>query len=273
MANHFRLPGPEDREESARPHSHPSLAKVRIQRVLGAVLGAMGSLALIGYFLITSAAGFFSCISTARTGPKGSLSPRSPNLENAAEYRLVRRLADVWVDSGGSLDSLSVWVLDDSTINAASVGDGVFVLWRGLDQVADNELDVIYAHEIAHDQLQHARKRADVADVTSFVGDALGTLSGSEERATATLKRWSGAFVVPRYSRQQELEADDRAVSLLAQLGYQEPAATVCLAFGRLRSSVGEAGGGFFEDHPALTERIAAIRLRHLSATAARACR
>ena len=113
----------------------------------------------------------------------------------------MRRLADAWVHSGGSLDSISVWVFDDSTINAASVGDGAFVLWRGLEQLPNDEIDVIYAHEIAHDQLQHARKVADVADVTNFVGDALGTLSGSEEGATATLKRWSGAFVVPRYSR------------------------------------------------------------------------
>ena len=273
MASHFRLPGPEDRDESARERGHTSAITARVRTILGAVGGAIAALAVIGYFVITSAAGLFSCISSVGTERGNSLRPREPNLRSGVEYRLVRRLANAWVSSGGSIDSLSVWFVDDSTINSASVGGGVFVLWRGLEQLSNEDLDVIYAHEIAHDQLQHARKVSDVADVTNFVGEALGTLSGGEERATATLKRWSGAFVVPRYSREQELQADDRAVSLLASFGYREPAVTVCLAFGRLRDSVGEAGGGFFEDHPALTERMTAIRLRHPSAAVALVCK
>jgi Zn-dependent protease with chaperone function len=241
--------------------------------VLQATFGAVTSLAVIAFILLIWAADLGSCFYSVGSAKKASLSPRSPDLNSAVEYRLVRRLADTWVSSGGSLDSISAWVIDDSAINAASVGGGIFVLWRGLEKLTDEDLDVVYAHEIAHDQLQHARKAADVADVTNFIGEALGTASGSGDQATSTLKRWSGKFVVPRYSRQQELEADERAVSLLGALDYEDPTASMCLAFGRLRMAVGEAGGGFFDDHPALTERIAAIRQRHPSAAVAQDCK
>jgi Zn-dependent protease with chaperone function len=246
---------------------------VWVRQAVQTTFGAIGSLALVAFFVLIWAAQLRSCVASVGTETDSAVSPRSPDLKNDVESRLVWQLAGAWEASGGTLESLSAWIVDDSAINAASVGGGTFVLWRGLEQLTDDDLDAVFAHEIAHDQLQHSRKIADVADVTNFIGEALGTASGSGDQATSTLKRWSGKFVVPRYSRQQELEADERAVSLLGALDYEDPAASMCLAFGRLRMAVGEAGGGFFDDHPALTERIAAIRQRHPSVAVARDCK
>jgi Zn-dependent protease with chaperone function len=273
LANSFRHPTRRDREELYRPPRGQSAVGSRFRRVFGAALGSLGSVVLVGFILISWAAHLKSCVYSVGRGRDAALAPRTPDLKSAAEFRLVRQLADGWVGSGGSLDSVSVWVVDDPAINAASMGRGIFVLWRGLEMLPEDDLDVVYAHEIAHDQLLHARKVADVADVTNFIGEALGTASGGGDEATSTLKTWSGAFVVPRYSRQQELEADARALTLLGSLGYQDPEDTMCQAFRRLRAAVGEAGGGFFDDHPALTERMAAIRQGHPSSAKADACR
>ena len=98
-------------------------------------------------------------------------------------------------------------------------------------------------------------------------------IGGRDEATTQTVKRWSGSFVVPRYDRAQELEADVNAVYVLAARQYSDPAAVICAAFVHLRSTGGEAGGGFFDSHPALTERIQALRRRFPSAAVEVACR
>ena len=85
-----------------------------------------------------------------------------------------------------------------------------------------------------------SRKISDVADVTNFVGDALGTITGSSSSTTKTLKRLAGNFVVPQYGRQQELDADSRGLAILQGLGYRDPGATMCAALRHLRTMVGE---------------------------------
>ena len=171
------------------------------------------------------------------------------------------------------MDSLDVWVLDEPSINAASLGDGIFVLWTGLVILTDEQVDAVFAHEFAHDRLQHSKKGAELRDVTDFIGQAIGFLGGRDDATTQTLKRWSGSFVVPQYDRRQELEADAMAVTILTVRQYSDPAAVICAAFVRLRSTVGEAGGGFFDAHPALTERIQALRTGFPSPAAETACK
>lgn len=166
-----------------------------------------------------------------------------------------------------------MWLLDDPSVNAASFGEGMFVLWAGLGTLTDEQLDAVFAHEFAHDRLQHSKKSAELRDVTDFIGEAIGAFGGRDETTTQTLKRWSGRFVVPRYDRQQELEADADAVAILTIRRYSDPAAVVCGAFVHLRSMVGEGGGGFFDSYPAFTERIQALRARFPTRATEMACR
>lgn len=272
LADGFRFPTAEDREAAGEgsPRVRPP-GKVRL--AIQALLGALGSIALVGYFLVSFGANVTSCFSSGRQDLARSPVPRAPRLDVDSEFRVARRLADRWISSGRSVDELSLWMLDDDAVNAASLGDGVFVLWRGLNALSEADLDAIFAHEIGHDELGHSKRLADLADVTNSIGEALGTVSHSGDQATATLKKWSGAFVLPKYSRQQELDADGRAVLLLEASGYEEPAAVECRAFVNLRNQVGEAGGGFFADHPSLTERIAALRQTHPTPSTERECR
>jgi len=273
LANEFRHPGPEDREpETSLSNGLPKWVSSMGNRARSAV-GVIGGLIFFGLIGVAWAANIATCFRSAPASRQGDLVPREPRENDSLERRLVIRLANVSLSSGGSPDSGSVWVVDDSAINAASMGHGSFILWRGLGQLPDESLDVVYAHEIAHDQLGHAKKSAELADVTDFVGEALATASGSDVEAGATLKRWSGNFVIPRYSKQQELEADARAVTILSAQGYTKAASTVCIAFIDLRARVGEAGGGFFAEHPGLSDRIHAIAQRYPSTDTDRDCK
>jgi Zn-dependent protease with chaperone function len=240
--------------------------------LMRAVLGAAFSLGFLAVIVIVWAAQIRSCFSSP-TGRSNGPAPRALLSQRPAESRLATHLASAWQATGQPLNSASVWMLDDTSSNAASLGGGAFVLWKGLEHSSDESLDAILAHEIAHDQLRHARNMAGVKDVSDFAGEALGTLAGGDEGTTRTLKQWSGDFIIPHYSQRQELEADSLAVVMLGARGFNEPAAMVCRTFAGLRSIVGEAGGGFFATHPGLSERIATIRRAYPSAATSDSCR
>ena len=230
---------------------------------------AIASVALLSVWLANIA----TCFGAYRAGAGAAIrSPRAIDSTSLPEVRLAVGLSTVWSIAGGTPDSLQMWVLDDSTPNAASLGDGRFVAWTGLETLSDSDLIAIFAHEVAHDRLHHSRRVSEVRDVTDYIGEVLGIMGGNNE-ATSTLKNWSGKLVIPRYSRSQEFDADARGIQLLAVDGDTAAvAAQMCSTFARLRDRVGEAGGGWFVDHPALAERIVAIRRRWPSDSTFRAC-
>jgi len=277
MGSRFKHPDHRDDEEEQGRRAHAPTGISRFVEQLKGLLGAMFG-AIIGLFFVVAviaswATNIAGCFVKPARSVGDRLKPRAPQLGDPVEYRLVQKLAQGWTAGGRSLDGLNVWVVDDPSINAASMGDGIFILWRGLNGLEDDELDAVYAHELAHDQLKHSRRTRDLADVTNVIGEALGAVTGSGDSGTRTLKKWSAQLVLPSYNRQQELEADQNAVTLLRNLSYGEPAVTLCGAFVKLREASGDAGGGFFASHPALTDRLAAIRGASPSEAAARACR
>lgn len=223
----------------------------------GLVSAASGCLftIIIGLVWAANIATCFQSDKTSTTAP----APRPINRSDTLEVRLAQRLQALATATGGD-SAIRIWMLDDNTVNAASFGSGRFVAWRGLAALPDSTLDAIFAHELGHDRLRHSKKAAELADVTNFVADVIATWSHSDEASARTIRRWTGKFVVPKYSRSQELQADSAAVVVLSQVGYQYPIAAVCEALLILRSRVGEVGGGLFASHPALTDRMRTLR-------------
>lgn len=240
-----------------------SSTRAKLLRWLHTVWVSLASIVGLVLLLLVWAAQMRGCFVSTPRGTRSPLVPHSPRLRSAADRRLTGRLSNAWASFSPVDEPLTVWIVDDDAVNAASLGDGAFVLWSGLAKLSDASLDAALAHELAHDQLHHARKASDLADVSDFLAEAIGTFSGSDADTTATLKRWSGNLVIPHYSRQQETEADARAVGLLHAMGYPDGAGTMCVALKRLRAEVGEGGGGWFSSHPGLTDRIRAIREAH----------
>ncbi|MDE1466783.1 M48 family metallopeptidase [Aurantiacibacter sp. D1-12] len=85
--------------------------------------------------------------------------------------------------------------------------------------VSDEELAVIFAHELAHSVLEHRRRKEDAGIAVGFMGEL-----GRNQRA----------------NRQAEVEADRLSVHLLANAGYDPGAAPVFWRTGSGR----ELGGG-----------------------------
>lgn len=263
MASHFRHPNEEDYEATSDDPVRDGWIACGLDR-LSAVGTSMtkavwGCLLLIVIGMVWAAT-LTSWFQGAPTQSGAGPVPRAVDPNDAGDVRLHERLKAMSDVAPATTDSTQLWILDDPAINAASFGGRRFVAWYGMSTLTNEDIDAIFAHELAHDALHHSQAAAEVSDVTDFVGEIIGVFSGSDEEVTKTLKRWTGNFIVPHYSRSQEFQADSAAIPILSHRGYKTPAAALCAAFARLQAVAGDGGGGFFDSHPALRDRIAALR-------------
>lgn len=155
--------------------------------------------------------------------------------------------------TGGN--GISVSIIDDPAVNAASAGSGQFYVTTGLlNQATDDQLRGVLAHEIAHEDLGHPAK-AQVVGVGVGLGVALleQIIPGS-----SAITPIAGTLISGNYTRPLELQADRHAVTLLQRAGYAKESMADTLAW--LVRINGDHGGGILSTHPATSERIQALR-------------
>jgi Zn-dependent protease with chaperone function len=152
-------------------------------------------------------------------------------------------------------DQVKVTVMADSHVNAANGGAGDFYVTTGLLQKAnDAELRAILAHEIAHADLGHVNKMQ-----TAGLGVGIGAaILGALWPGTEQLAPIAGELVLSHYSRTEESAADQHGVEILNRAGYPGRQMMVS-ALTWLANTEGNNGGGFFETHPATSDRIRAL--------------
>lgn len=153
------------------------------------------------------------------------------------------------------LDQVRVGILDDPQINAASGGGGEFYVTRGLlDRANDEQLMAVLAHEIAHDDLGHVAKAQTLGAGVEIGAAILEQIFPG----TGQIAPIAGTLITRAYSRSEELEADRHGAELLRRVGSSKEALERTLLW--LRSISGGGGGGFLATHPAIDERIQALR-------------
>jgi predicted Zn-dependent protease len=156
-----------------------------------------------------------------------------------------------------AIEEVRLTIVDEAKINAASGGNGQFYVTTGLlRQASDEQLRGVLAHEIAHEDLGHPTK-AQVLGVGIGLGAALLAKVFPASGAIAPI---AGTLVTGHYSRPMELAADRHAIKLLQRAGYSKPTMVNTLAW--LMQLNGDTGGGIFATHPAISERIEALRAR-----------
>lgn len=152
------------------------------------------------------------------------------------------------------LDQIRVAIADDATINAASAGNGRYIVTTGLlKRATDDQLRGVLAHEIAHEDLGHPAK-AQIIGAGLSVGVALleQLFPGS-----SSFTPIAGTLISNNYTRPLELEADRHAVTLLERAGYSKRTMVDTLTW--LMRRAGNSGGGL-SSHPATSERIQALQ-------------
>jgi len=156
---------------------------------------------------------------------------------------------------GDGVDA-EVGIVQSDEVNAASFGNGRFLIWEGLADLPSWAIEAILAHEYSHDKLLHSVKAQDLHDFTAFWSGLVGVVGHADVETADVINTWGRNLVMPRYSKAQELEADDGAVARLRELGYPHPERTFADSLQMLLAKYGDSGGKFLDSHPATSERI-----------------
>ena len=178
-----------------------------------------------------------------------------------AESQQSERLRSVMIpliqvmDHPCSADEVGVSIINQAEVNAGNAGGCQFLVTAGLLQQAnDDQLRGVLAHEIAHQDLGHVAS-AQVLNTGLDIGAAL------LERffpGSSALVPIAGTLISRGYGRTEEYAADRHGVDILRRAGY--PAEIMLDTLNWLRGISGDGGGGFLSTHPAIDERIAALR-------------
>ncbi len=191
-----------------------------------------------------------------RTEPASRDGRKQATLERVGS-RLVRA-------SGGNPSQWQMLVFAGDEANAFALPGNHIGCYEGIFDYApdDAHLATVVGHEVAHNLENHPAERVATAQATNMGISAIGrAMSGGDPEAAQQIAAILGLGaqfgVLLPYSREQELEADEGGLLLMARAGYDP------------RASLGfwsqmEQGGGprppeFASTHPAPGNRIAQL--------------
>ena len=193
-----------------------------------------------------------------------------------AARRVCPRLPEI-PDCTRRLASVSVRVVtDEQAINATAAADGTVRMFGGLVSAAGSDAEVagVLAHEVGHVVLGHHKK----AMKNRMTGLLVGGLIGATTAVAAGAGRHGSSITEDSmvigaavgglvYSKEMELEADQLAVYILHEAGYDVEAGGMFFAravraqrAGRSSTPGARSLMGFLSTHPADDVRIASWR-------------
>jgi predicted Zn-dependent protease len=155
-------------------------------------------------------------------------------------------------------------ILDSPEINAFASSGGHIFISRGLLECATSEdtLAAVIAHEIAHIQLQHSIKAIKSSRVRNAIAKTSSSVAGIALSELTDILNEAAEEIVTTlnngYSQNQEFDADNMALYLLASAGYDPTSMVTMLQL--LKENQPNHPGGFNKTHPAPEERIAKIQ-------------
>ena len=183
---------------------------------------------------------------------------RAPAAKRLMETIVTRVVAASDMPGNG----YQVTILNSSTINAFALPSGRLYATRGLLALANDtaEMASVLAHEIAHVTARHAAERDELKQESALIEQVDNDLLSNQVRGSLTRAR--SQISIARFSRQQELEADQIGVRTAAKAGYDPYGAVRFLtALGRASSRDSASGQSrkldFLASHPSTPERIA----------------
>ena len=173
--------------------------------------------------------------------------------------RVTRRL----IAAGDQPDApIKITVLDSPIVNAMALPGHVYVT-RGLLALANSEAELagVMGHELGHVYQRHAAKRVSRGNLAGLGAAAVAILTGQQD--TAQLANQAAQLYVLKYGRDQEYEADQVGVRLLARAGYDPIAEAYFLnTLGRWSNLEAQIAGvqsrppEFLSSHPNSAERV-----------------
>jgi len=153
-------------------------------------------------------------------------------------------------------------LVDDNQVNAWCLPGGKIVVYTGILPVTQNKdaLATVMGHEVAHALLNHGRQRVSVAFLeqlglvaAGLTAAALGADDTTQALLLTALGVGSTLFGTLPFSRENESEADEYGLYLMAIAGY-DPEASV--PFWERMDKLGGGTIEFLSTHPSSSTRI-----------------
>jgi predicted Zn-dependent protease len=157
---------------------------------------------------------------------------------HAAYVEQVSKNIAVQSGLGNARESFTVSLLNSSVHNAFAVPGGYIYTTRQLVTLMNNEAELaaVMGHEVGHVAARHSQRRQKAAQRNSILG-VLGAIGSSillgDSGIGSTLSRGfleGSQLLTLRFSRKQELEADNLGIQYLARAGYDRRAMSTVLA-------------------------------------------
>jgi predicted Zn-dependent protease len=139
---------------------------------------------------------------------------------------------------GNARESFTVSLLNSPVHNAFAVPGGYIYTTRQLVTLMNNEAELaaVLGHEVGHVAARHSQRRQQAAQTNSIFGllGAIGSSillgdSGLGQTLSRTFMEGSQLLTL-RFSRSQEIEADDLGIQYLGRAGYDRRAMGTVLA-------------------------------------------
>lgn len=181
---------------------------------------------------------------------------------NSQYAQRLNRLASQWGEVDGYKLEYKVYL--DPQINAFAVPNGSIRFYSGLlDNMTDDEVKYVIAHEIGHVVLGHSKGRFQTAIMASSAREALAASGNSTVAAltSSEIGALGEKLVNAQYSQRNENEADDFALALMKQYGIDPNASVTALR--KLESKFGNQSN-LFSSHPAPGVRASRLE-NHIS--------
>ena len=142
-------------------------------------------------------------------------------------------------------------------LNAYCMPGGRIMVYSGLiDQLdlSDAEIATVLGHEIAHALREHTRERVSRAYAQQLVLSGAAAVTGVSEGAANIANMVAEVTFQLPFSREQESEADQIGLELMARAGY-DPRAALTL-WNKMAAAETSSPPKFLSTHPAPKERI-----------------
>lgn len=139
---------------------------------------------------------------------------------------------------GNARETFTVSLLNSPVNNAFAVPGGYIYTTRQLVSLMNNEAELagVLGHEVGHVAARHSQRRQNAAQRNSILG-LLGAIGSSillgDSQIGSTLSRGflqGSQLLTLKFSRKQELEADDLGIQYLGRAGYDRRAMGTVLA-------------------------------------------
>jgi predicted Zn-dependent protease len=185
---------------------------------------------------------------------------------DANALKMIARIVGVLTTvSENPIQSYRITILDAPSVNAFALPGGYLYITRGLLALANDEAEIaaVISHEMAHVIANHGIQRQQQQDAALIAGQVVSEILSGNLSTNSVLAR--NKLRLAAFSRQQELQADEIGIRMLAQAGY-DPDASVRFLKSLENFSAFNAedqtfsGLNFLSSHPSTPKRRAAAQ-------------